>query len=176
MISKAENHQLNHQEWCIMIFTCYWVWHIWAVSFPWTHTHTHKWNEIHTCSSVTLSSQRSRWCFLLRSSWPSAGRVPFPPTTSITLRQKQGGEQNTCSRGPLLKKKISLVLCSQGGCGYFQGTATVSTFVILTSHTLHSYCYATFMFQKVCFPSVAHLIRPRSVVIKKQKRGCWCDE
>lgn len=78
--------------------------------------------HMYTCCLLTLSDHGRRWSFLLRSWRLSAGCVLSPPTTSITLRQKQGGEQETFSRGPLPKKTSLSYCCSRGGCGYFQGS------------------------------------------------------
>lgn len=114
---------------------------LWLLQGSFLNTYTHDPKMKYTHEPYWHSAaKRSRWCFLLRSWWLSAGRVPSPPTTSITLRQRQGGEQKT-SIGGHAPKKISLVLRSLGGCGYFQGTShsRVSKFVIITSHTQRGY-------------------------------------
>jgi len=84
-------------------------------------------NEMHTGRSQTHSSQGSRCCCLLRNWWLSAGCVLCPPTTSITLRQKQGGE-----RCALLMLSV-IVVTVEGQRG-----SRVSKFETLTSYSLHA--------------------------------------
>lgn len=108
--------------------------------FPWDESEQqiyslHEQQTLDSCAVIKLSLNayvyvlladtqrpRTQMEFLLRSWRLSAGCVLSPPTTSITLRQKQGGEQETFSRGPLPKKTSLSYCCSRGGCGYFQGS------------------------------------------------------
>lgn len=97
---------------------------------PWTHAHDSKMkytHEAHWHSAAKIS----RWRSLLRSWWLSAGRMLSPPTTSITLRQKQGGEQKTCSGGPLQKK-------SPSHSALREDVVTFKSFQICNPYIMHS--------------------------------------
>lgn len=137
---------------------------VWAMTFPELQLIFYKPNSLTTLNTCThdpkmkytheahwhSAAKISRWRSHLRSWWLSAGRVPSPPTTSITLRQKQGGEQRTCSGGPLQKKNLPHTLLS----GRMWLLLRVSKFVILTSCTLLGYCFLnwcsrSFVFKKL---------------------------
>lgn len=85
--------------------------------------------HMYTCCSLTLSDHGRRWSFLLRSWRLSAGCVLSPPTTSITLRQKQGGEQETFSRGPLQKKTLSHTAALGEDAVTFKGVHSIQGFL-----------------------------------------------
>lgn len=99
--------------------------------FPWDESEQqiyslHEQQTLDSCAVIKLSLNAYVYVLLADTQRPRT-QMEFPSkelaavcrlcavsTNHITLRQKQGGEQETFSRGPLPKKKLSLILLLSG--------------------------------------------------------------